>query len=504
MRIWAPIGRDDEEASSLPCIQVEMSLQNRGTEPCTVRVRLQGGDLLGQGASPVSGQGWTGMQSGTCVLACDQESGWQSDPAVLEAEVTLAGQGERRLRFLVVILDAQGLAARRFSGGAELASFVYGQWDALAGQARQLEAALPASGYDDLDEILRWYLGAAVYLTKCTRDGDVLTMGYCELNQRDSYWTSWAHVVLWPRLERRMIEESATAMGPDGKVPTCILPRIERDDDLDINAYFVLRALRYVNYYQDDERLERWWPVLCRSADWLVGRAPDGLPLQGSFWGDWKDVAGVEGRCYSPHACLLYLAMLKRMVAGAVKRGDRAAHTRYQHAFVRGEERLNQPTSQGGLWNGSCYVQVWRDGRVDTRVLIDQCVGILFDVVAPEKARHILQALEASFGPHGTRETWPYYPDDFGYPGGTYHNGGVWPWLCFVEAWSRWRMGQPAAARERVRRVAHADLEASGDWLPHEYLHGETGENRGTPIQGWNGCLFGAIQFGLLGHGAIP
>ena len=46
-------------------------------------------------------------------------------------------------------------------------------------------------------------------------------------------------------------------------------------------------------------------------------------------------------------------------------------------------------------------------------------------------------------------------------------------------------------------RVAHADLEKSGDFIPHEFLHGKTGEQAGVPMQGWNAAMFRTLYFGL-------
>ena len=43
------------------------------------------------------------------------------------------------------------------------------------------------------------------------------------------------------------------------------------------------------------------------------------------------------------------------------------------------------------------------------------------------------------------------------------------------------------------RDVAEADLVAAGDGFPHEYLHADTGANRGFPLQSWDASLFLAI-----------
>ncbi len=135
----------------------------------------------------------------------------------------------------------------------QLATFVARFWEILAAATERLSARMPTTGDAELDEYLRWYTSAGVAMTRVLKDGTALTMGYHELNQRDSFWTTWVHLVWWPTLERRMIEESVWGQRPDGKVPTTILPLIEREDDVDINCYFILRGLRYVRFHQDDE-----------------------------------------------------------------------------------------------------------------------------------------------------------------------------------------------------------------------------------------------------------
>lgn len=145
--------------------------------------------------------------------------------------------------------------------------------------------AIPKTGDKELDNYLRWYMIPGISLTKCTKDNNVLTMGYCELNQRDSYWTSWLHLVLFKNVERKMIEESIAYQQPSGKIPTTILPLIERNDDLDINAFFILRVARFYQFYHDKEGLSTYWEALKKAMDWLLSRdfAGDGLPVQISF-----------------------------------------------------------------------------------------------------------------------------------------------------------------------------------------------------------------------------
>src|SRR5690606_20150693 len=151
---------------------------------------------------------------------------------------------------------------------------------------------IPQTGDEELDTYLRWYMIPAISLTKLSKKGEVLTMGYRELNQRDSYWTSWLHLILFKDLERTMIEETIAHQKPSVKIPTTILPLIDREDDIDINAFFILRTARYYQLYHNHDMLSSWWPALKKTMDWLILRDTNGngLPVQVSFWGDWKDV----------------------------------------------------------------------------------------------------------------------------------------------------------------------------------------------------------------------
>lgn len=75
--------------------------------------------------------------------------------------------------------------------------------------------------------------------------------------------------------------------------------------------------------------------------NWLISRDTEkiGLPAQISFWGDWKDVKGIEGRKYSPFTCLIYLSALKEMVYLAEECGDQAGANYYQSAYQKDMRR---------------------------------------------------------------------------------------------------------------------------------------------------------------------
>jgi len=79
-----------------------------------------------------------------------------------------------------------------------------------------------------------------------------------------------------------------------------------------------------------------------------------------------------------------------------------------------------------------------------------------------------------------------------------YHNGAVWPWLSFMDIWSRMKMGRKDEAIQLIKDIAKADLYLSGDYMPNEHINSLTGENLGFYIQGWNAALFGVFYFELI------
>ena len=406
------------------------------------------------------------------------------------------------IRFMIGHWESAWPSSARLSHPEQLATFVARFWETLVSATERLSQRMPNTGDAELDEYLRWYTSAGVAMTRVLKDGTALTMGYHELNQRDSFWTTWVHLVWWPTLERRMIEESVWGQRPDGKVPTTILPLIEREDDVDINCYFILRGLRYVRFHQDDEFGRKILPALVKAAQWLAGRdrLGSGLPQGESFWYDWKDVGGVEQRIYSPHASMLYVAALRQLADYATHLGKDATAANLRRLSDRGNELLQASTEAGGLWGGRYYKQQWEAGVDPAKsqpVLQDQTVGILLGVVSPERADQLLDALEPNKTPWGVRETFPYQGDGFGYDGGDYHNGGIWPWLNFVHAWALLERGRQDEAVDLMKKVAHADLVMAGDFIPHEYLQGETGKQSGVPMQGWNAAMFGTVFFGM-------
>jgi uncharacterized protein (DUF608 family) len=501
---FCPLAINDVATSAIPALMLELICTNPSKKAERFNIVIAPQSLFAEDAQASYSNSYSGVANERYQISCNTETQWNDGE--LSLCVSLKAGEKKTIHVLLAFYDEDWISANQFQTVKELTAFVHTTWQVLKEKTTLFGDAIPKTGDAELDNYLRWYMIPGISLTKCTKNNEVLTMGYIELNQRDSYWTSWLHLVLFKDAERKMIEESIEYQQPSGKIPTTILPLIERNDDLDINAFFILRAARYYQYYHDKKALSTDWTALKKAMDWLLSRDTngDGLPVQVSFWGDWKDVRGVQGRKYSPFSGLIYLAALKQMIAFCKELDDIDGLRKYETAYQKGFAFINKSTNDGGLWNGDFYCQRWSDGSVNTRLLQDQTIGILFDVVPQDQSIKIIESLnKTNLTPYGIAETFPYYTDsDWRYPPGTYHNGAVWPWLSFMDCWARIHVGRKAEAIDLIKRVAKADLIVSGDWSPNEHINSLTGENLGFILQGWNAGLFGVVYFGLL-HDAV-
>ena len=505
LKTFCPLAVNDAETSSLPVLMLEMECTNptRKEETFTIVVK-PGNEICGQMSSDNEGKRSV-ASNGSFAVAADVDAEWSGN--AFRVPVTLKGKEMKAVRIAISLYDSDWISARSFASAGEVVEHACSVWDILETKTEEFSQAIPETGIEDVDTYLRWYMVPAISLTRYNKKGEILTMGYMELNPRDSYWTTWVHLLLYKDAERKMIEECLAAVSPAGKMPTTILPVIEREDDLDINAFLILRAARFYQLYHEKDKLLSYWPVLKKAMDWLISRDTKGkgLPRQVSFWGDWKDVKGVEDREYSPFSALVYLAALKKMMYMGEECGDSVAIEKYEDAYRKGYDILNKPVEEGGMWNGRYYCQLWKNGSVNDKLLEDQTIGILFDVVPRDKALKIIESLnEMSLTPYGVAETFPYYPKEFGLAPATYHNGAVWPWVNFMDCWARIRLGQKDDAIDIIKRVGRADIIASGDWSANEHINSLTGENLGFHIQGWSAALFGTVYFGLVNPDIVP
>lgn len=423
----------------------------------------------------------------------------------LAASLCLQPDESRSLTFWLGVFDKRGWFGTK-CGNADGFTIYAGKnaarFEALTDE---FTAAMPSVGDSTLDRYLRWYTSAAVVLTKGNAAGQVIQMGYQELNQRDAFWTSMLHLAFWPDHEQTVLRESAHWMQPNGKIPTTILPLIDRRCDLDINCYFCLRIARYYQMYQNVDFLAEMFPYYKRSVEFLLSQDRDGdrIPeqyygtdMQG-FWGDWKDVPGVEGRMLSPHTSLLWLAVLQEGAAIADLLQDKIAST-YHEMFHTASEKINRDVEKGGMWQKDHYAERWYDGSVSTEVLIDQFVGLYFNVIPEEREGAVIGAILRGENDFGIPETWPYRTRPNFDPGGIYHNGGIWPYLLFGFCTCLYRRGRSMDAERLIKKLGYYDLEKESDYSPNEYISGTEGRNCGKEIQGWSADLFGAVYYGAF------
>jgi hypothetical protein len=279
-----------------------------------------------------------------------------------------------------------------------------------------------------------------------------------------------------------MIQESCAGQLASGKIPTTLLPLIERAFDIDITAYFVLRITRFLHYYRDVDIVRRWFDHARRAVLYLAGlRDSQSIPWARDFWADWKDVQGMNNRRYGPHFVFIVKAAVKEFNWMAAQLG---------------EPTLPIDVNVEPLWNGQFYQDIMRNGSTDGRFHEDQMIAGLFNVCEPDRFESMLTVALSFEGKFGLPETEPFYPEDFGYRVGEYHNGGIWPWLSFADAAARIAQGFVDSGRDLLLRVATADILTFGDYCPNEFLHGITGQGGGHDIQGWNAAAM--LPFSLL------
>lgn len=477
---FCPLVLQDAEESALPVILMDIYITGlNGKEPVTLIVEPEKKDQI--------------------QVFCRNENAEQNPNGYMEIALNSGKDGHVKVQLALVHYDETWVTSKRFDSASETARYALNHIEVLRLATSAFGQSMPQSGEEEIDKYLPFYLLPALILTRMNSEGQVLTMGYCELNQRDSFWTSWLHLVCYRDLERKMIEESFDAMRASGKVPTCILPEIERWDDLDINLFLVLRTARYFAYWQDKNFLQQVWTSVCRAMDWVTTRDFHhvGMPEQMSFWGDWKDVKYMQERRYSPFVEMLYLAALDQMIKMAIVCGDQEGCDFYKSLYDQSYTQVNKTTKDGGLWNGSYYAQVWKDGSVKEMLCQDQMVGVLYGVVPEERAESIVETLnEKAMTPYGVCNQWPYL-SGVEYAEATYHNGAMWPWISFMDCWARLCMGRKEEVRDLLDRIFRADIVESGDFVPNEHINTQTGENLGFPVQGWNANLFGMVYFGM-------
>lgn len=534
VRTFSPISASDSFDNFIPALIIGVELRNAGTVPEPVSLsynfsakdtsgKIDTGRVTAHGSRAIElhqslkrGQIW--LMSATHVPAREGSSeGRRSQPNELtrKVEINIKPGKTEHVWFVVGIYDQSGYTSNKLDSLSAMEKYILeGLWPStsipsgspgrLSKEYTVFVRSLPRTGDPEMDVYSRWYLSAAILMTKGVRSGEVVTMGYRELNQRDSYWSSGAHLIFWPDLERKMLQESMAAQLDTGQIPLTILPTINRAGNIDGNEYFVLRLSRYYRWYRDKALLEASLPPIKRAISYLVSLDTDriGLPKQVSYWADWKDVPGAEGKLYAPHFELLWLATLKEAKFMATEAQDTSLANQLNTLYDRAYERINRNFSDGGLWDDSRYVDVWSDGRPPKYTMEDQTLSAPFNVIPPDRLQRIYSTLDRdNDSPYGVRETFPYIShfNQNAYGPAEYHNGGIWPYMNCVDAWGRFLNHREEEAEQIIKKVGYNGLARTDKFLPVEFLNGDTGKTSGFSIQGWDAACFSATYFGAFG-----
>lgn len=513
---YAPISTDNVRDMFLPAIVVHVLLENKSnaSADCSVCAEWHCEEAVFGSDTPIlkeisdcsfaaeKGKAYISVYNAERVRLCSEDENILS----ISGTVNLAPREAKEITFRLGCLFPSHRITFYYRSIEDLVSGMDADIEKYRDGIQDFIDSVPSIGDEKITEYTRWYMQAAIMLTKSTNTGEVITMGYTELNQRDSFWTSFVHLSIWPELERDMIEVSCRWQRTDGKIPTTVLPMYERNFDIDINEYFCLRIARYYDFHNDRQFLSQCWDYYKNAVKWLLTRDldGDGIPDQDvpenpeCFWGDWKDVSGIVGRKLAPHFALLWLAVLKEGKKLAAVLGDTDTAELYGNLFKRAYTKINADFDDGGMWLDDRYTEVWYDGRKVTQVLQDQVVGLIYGVVPDDRVELIYKALSRGENDIGIPETYPYR-ENFGYDPWMYHNGGIWPYLTFCDCLSRFKNGRPDDAERLIKKIGYYDLEKDGEYSPNEYLHGQTGENCGFEVQGWSSALYGAVTHGAFG-----
>lgn len=454
-RVWAPCVFNSVFKTSIPVIFIEFEAEN----PITAMFAITGAN----------------QEKGKNLLFSSDDFGNQF---VLHADnkSTLTGD---HLIFAVVAWNDNLFVASKYNSAEDMMSKI--NFITLKSETFGFETHLPKVKPEHRI-LMNQEIVAGITLTRTIKSGEIITMGYCELNQRDSYWTSFLHLVCFPQAEVRMIDESCAGQLSTGKIPTTLLPLIEREFDIDITAYFVLRIVRFFRYYKNLPLALKWVKNAYSGILYLKSLLDtNNVPFARDFWADWKDIQGLNDRLYGPHFVLLVKAAIKEYNWLAKQLG-----------LPEDPIEINIDP----IWNGRFFVDVTKDGTVDNRFHEDQMIPTMWNVCDQEMYESILQKAEELEGPYGLPETYPFYPPEFGYKQGEYHNGGIWPWVAFADAACRISYGNKESGERILIKVATSDIITFGDLCPNEFINGINGVGQGHFIQGWNACAI--LPFSLL------
>jgi len=279
---------------------------------------------------------------------------------------------------------------------------------------------------------------------------------------------------------------------PSGQIPNCVdtfiptRPRLIALGAADASLWFLI-TLGYA------ERLLGTHPEFHEAAErafvWLKYQDAheDGL-IEQQEASDWMDIIANHGHVL--YTNILYFAALE--LRGRIKRAHLVREA------VNGYLWRNRRFPYFVPWEWKQEYGEWFDTAANCFAIAfgladeDQTNSILdfideHKVDEPYPVRTILPSIEP-----GARDWREYYRTEHGLNiPGQYHNGGVWPWVGGLYVAALVRAGRLERARDTLYRLAQANkIGREHEWEFNEWIHGVTGEPKGSPDQAWSAGMY--------------
>lgn len=334
-------------------------------------------------------------------------------------------------------------------------------------------------------------------LDKCSTPNGIFASPviYNAIYARDALITSLGGLVSGEeRFLKQWLKSMDTLMdrqSPSGQIPNCVdtfvptRPRLIALGAADASLWFAI-TLGYA------EKLIGERPEFHDAADkalvWLKYQDAheEGLIEQQEST-DWMDI--IANRGHVLYTNVLYFAALE------MRQQIKQAH------LVR--EAVN-----GFLWNdhkGYFRSYAWKQESGDWFDTAANCFAIAFGLADEGQTDRILGYIEKHKldSPYPVRTMHPpiqpgdkdwreYYrtEHDLNLPD-QYHNGGVWPWVGGLYVATLVRAGRLEKAKDALHKLALADrLGKKREWEFNEWIHGISGEPRGSADQAWSAGMF--------------
>jgi glycogen debranching enzyme len=335
---------------------------------------------------------------------------------------------------------------------------------------------------------------------------------------RDGYWTVLPSLPYKPEWVRDQILTLANGILENGSCPSAVIYNQDNGqyepfwpDHYDSPSFFVMMIYDYLAWTRDFTLLQE--PVngntvenlMERTLGYLTSYVPkDGyLFIKPENRRDWADNVVREG--YAVYDLALYIRALSgaESIYRALGRQDKAED--YGSRSRGAKEQLKRLLQEEGFFN---YKN--SGGAVEPNLSIELSLLVLYGILDEAEQKALLAKMteqletrnnkEQLFGDWGTMAVYPFYKHVHHLVEKTmapyrYHNGGDWPYMDGIYAWSKlWAKDE--GWRYPLTRWFQVSLE--NGWLtPVEYYGPVYG--KGSNLQGWSSMPAAAMLMGGAG-----